>query len=106
MTEKTEPGQKAEVLDEQQQCTLEELCISCNVEEKLVMELVEHGALEPAGRSLPEFRFTRTAVVRVSRAKRLMRDLDLNTPGVALALELLDEIDTLRARLRAIETGR
>ncbi len=34
------------------------------------------------------------------RAQRLTRDLELGAVGVALVLDLLDEIDSLRARLR------
>ena len=37
---------------------------------------------------------------------RLERDFALNTPGVALALDLLDEIDDLRSRLRSLENQR
>ncbi|MFJ1256021.1 chaperone modulator CbpM [Cupriavidus sp. CuC1] len=33
-------------------------------------------------------------------AQRLTRDLELGAVGVALVLDLLDEIDSLRARLR------
>ena len=35
-------------------------------------------------------------------ASRLQRDLGLNLAGAALALELLEEIDALRARLQAL----
>ena len=34
---------------------------------------------------------------------RLQRDLDLNLAGTALALDLLDELEQLRERLRALE---
>jgi chaperone modulatory protein CbpM len=34
---------------------------------------------------------------------RLQRDLHINLSGVALALELLDEIETLQSRLMCIE---
>ena len=37
------------------------------------------------------------------RAHRLQRDLGLNLAGVALALELLDEIEALRSRISALE---
>ena len=36
---------------------------------------------------------------RARVAVRLTRDLELNTPGVALALDLLDEIHELRSQL-------
>jgi chaperone modulatory protein CbpM len=42
-------------------------------------------------------------VIRVRRAVRLQRDLELNLPGTALALELIDEIEQLRCRVRRLE---
>jgi len=39
----------------------------------------------------------------VRTAARLRRDLELDAAGIALALELLDEIDLLRARLRSLD---
>ena len=37
------------------------------------------------------------------RVIRLQHDLRVNLAGAALALDLLDEIDQLRARLRALD---
>jgi chaperone modulatory protein CbpM len=36
----------------------------------------------------------------VRTAQRLAHDFQINPPGVALALDLLDEIDALRARVK------
>jgi chaperone modulatory protein CbpM len=91
----------AEVVGASITCTLEEICVSCNVEADWVAALVEHGAVEPAGAERTEWMFARLSVVRIAKAKRLERDLGLNIPGVALALELLDQIDDLRAQLQA-----
>ena len=44
-------------------------------------------------------------MLRLVRALNLQRDLDINPAGAALALELLDEIDHLRERLRTLERG-
>ena len=38
---------------------------------------------------------------RARTALRLQRDLEINLPGVALALELLEELDRLRRELAA-----
>jgi chaperone modulatory protein CbpM len=35
---------------------------------------------------------------------RLQRDLGINLAGIAVALDLLDEVETLRARLRRLNT--
>ena len=100
----TSPAACAEVLEAGALVTLEELCNACNAQADWIAELVEHGAIEPAGRTRPEWQFASLSIVRVAKAKRLERDLELNLAGVALALELLDEIEKLRSRLEAFET--
>jgi chaperone modulatory protein CbpM len=103
MTDNTSPDPSSEIIESAAMCTLEELCVACNVEAGWIAELVEHGVIEPAGTAGSDWQFASLSIVRVAKAKRLERDLSLNPPGVALVLDLLDEIDTLRSRLRAVE---
>jgi chaperone modulatory protein CbpM len=70
------------------------------VEADWIAELVEHGIIEPVGQARSDWQFAMVSVVRVAKAKRLERDLALNLPGLALALDLLDEIDDLRSKLK------
>jgi chaperone modulatory protein CbpM len=42
---------------------------------------------------------------RARVALRLQNDLDVNLAGAALALELLDELDELRARVQRLEAA-
>jgi len=93
------------VVEEEIHLTLVELCRVCRVPETQVRTWVGEGVLEPAGRAPEEWRFAGASLRRTRLASRLTRDLDLNPPGVALALELLDEIDELRARLRRVAGG-
>ncbi|MBU1211577.1 MAG: chaperone modulator CbpM [Alphaproteobacteria bacterium] len=106
MTEKGSPNHHPEIVEAGATMTLDELCLSCRVEAGWILELVEHGAIEAIGRSRSDWQFSHVTIVRVAKAKRLERDLALNMPGVALALELLDEIDELRSRLKAAESRR
>lgn len=101
MIEPTSITPPAEIIAPDTVCTLEEICLACRVDANWVAGLVEHGVIEPAGAAMSDWQFTAVAIVRVARAKRLERDLSLNTPGIALALELLDEIEILRSRLKA-----
>ena len=48
----------------------------------------------------PEWRFTGDALRRARLALRLERELEINLAGVALALELMEEIEQLRRRVR------
>lgn len=80
--------------------TLVELCQACNVEEEHVLAWVFEGVLEPIGDSPGEWRFSGDCLRRARMAWRLTNDLDINPSGVALALDLLDEIAQLRAQLQ------
>lgn len=77
-------------------CTLEELCQWCNADADWILEIISYGVIEPTGPSRSQWRFTSKSIARVAKAKRLQRDLELNMPGVAVVLELLDEIERLR----------
>ena len=66
------------------------------------MELVEEGVLTPEGEAPGQWRFTGLHLHRARVAARLQRDLGVNLAGAALALELLEEMEVLRARLRRL----
>jgi len=103
MTEKTSPTIASEIVDPSAMYTLEELCQSCNVKADWIVELVEQGMIEPLGQARSEWQFASLSVVRVAKARRLSRDLDLSPSGLSLVLDLLDELDELRVRLSSLE---
>jgi chaperone modulatory protein CbpM len=72
----------------------------CNVEERHIVEFVEEGVLNVVEVS-SEWQFTGDALRRARLAVRLERDLELNLAGVALALDLLEELQELRRELKA-----
>lgn len=74
--------------------TLQELARRCECRLTVVRRLVDIGLLEPEGRG-GEPLFDAAAVIRVRKALRLKRDLELNFNAVALVMELLDRIDHL-----------
>lgn len=90
------------IVEEEVLLTLVELCQACNAKVEHVQEWVIEGVLEPIGESPQEWRFKGDSLRRAQLAWRLSHDLDINPPGVALALDLLDEIATLRARLQRV----
>jgi len=93
------------VVEEEIHLTLFELCRVCNVPEDQVRHWVGEGVLEPIGEAPHEWRFAGASLRRTRVATRLARDFELNPPGVALALDLLDEIESLRAHLRRLAGG-
>jgi chaperone modulatory protein CbpM len=88
------------IVDEQTWFTLDELSRACQVERQRVVVLVEEGVLSPEGRSEPEWRFSGPSLTRARTALRLAHDFELDSSGAALVLDLLQEIDSLRSRLR------
>ena len=69
------------LLDETAEFSLEDLCRICGVQERLVVDIVQEGVVEPRGEA-GDWRFTGVAVTRVRRVLRLQ--------------ELLEEIERLR----------
>lgn len=86
------------VLDESVTLTLTELSWACRVREEQIVELVEEGIIEPDSRR-EDWIFPSSELRRAGRAVRLQRDLEVNAAGAALVLDLLEEIEELRARL-------
>lgn len=92
------------VVEDDVRFTLVELCQACCAEQEHVLTWVFEGVLEPVGESPEDWRFGGESLRRARLALRLSRDLEINPPGVALALDLLDEIAALRARLQRTGT--
>jgi chaperone modulatory protein CbpM len=93
------------ILEEQTGLSLDDLCRACEAEAERIMELVHEGVLAPAGTAPGEWRFSGLHLQRARVALRLQNDLDVNLAGAALALELLDELDELRARVQRLEAA-
>jgi chaperone modulatory protein CbpM len=84
--------------------TLSDLCRATGLPAEALIGMVQEGLIEPEGRAPPEWRFSADCIYRLNVVVRLQRDLDVNLPGAALALDLLDELRNLRARVRALES--
>lgn len=101
-----DPGKTAlvgTILEEEVVLTLGELCRASRLSAERVIELADEGIIEPIGRSPQNWRFRGASLRRIRCAQRLEADLGVNAAGVALALDLLDELDRLRMRLERFE---
>ncbi len=85
-----------------EELTLAEIGRACAVHVECIVDLVDEGVLEPLGRDPQCWRFSGAHLRRATVALRLRRDLGVNLAGAALALQLLDELEALRARLRGM----
>ncbi|SFC34428.1 transcriptional regulator, MerR family [Polaromonas sp. OV174] len=95
------------ILEEETELSLADLCRACSAQTDWIVELVNEGVLVPADEAFaspPEqWRFTGVHMQRAKVALRLQNDLGVNLAGAALALDLLDELETLRERLHRLE---
>ncbi|HHJ16782.1 MAG TPA: MerR family transcriptional regulator [Gammaproteobacteria bacterium] len=89
------------LVDDDSTFTLADLCRSCSVHAETITQMVDYGIVEPAGDNPARWRFAGSSLRRVTTVVRLQRDLGVNLAGAALALDLLDEIRSLRERLPA-----
>jgi chaperone modulatory protein CbpM len=88
------------IVEEYEILSASELGRLCTVETHRIVELVEEGILTVTAEAGGEWRFSGANLRRARIALRLQQDLEVNLAGVALALDLLDEIKELRRRLR------
>jgi chaperone modulatory protein CbpM len=88
------------IFDQSAILSIKDLSRMCQVDERHIVEFVEEGVLNVVEVS-SEWHFTGDALRRARLAVRLERDLELNLAGVALALDLIEELQRLRRELEA-----
>jgi chaperone modulatory protein CbpM len=93
------------LLEEDSEVTLAQLCEACAVHAEAIEAMMEEGIVAPTSGELRKWRFTRSSVVRVRTVLRMQRDLNVNLAGAALALDLLERIEALQARLQSFDPG-
>ncbi|HEX3141434.1 MAG TPA: chaperone modulator CbpM [Rhizobacter sp.] len=87
-------GDKAELLG------FDEFCRACGMTPQDMIAWIDEGIVEAEGDGPPDWRFGGTALRRARTASRLSRDLQVGLDALGLVLDLLDEIDSLKAKLR------
>jgi chaperone modulatory protein CbpM len=93
-----------EVGKEEMGFTLHEICAHCGARVEFIVELVEYGVIAPVkGADAESWSFDAWALARLQRALRLHRDLEINLPGLAISLDLLDEVQRLRQQVDLLD---
>lgn len=90
------------IIEEETRLSLRELCDACAVHVEFITELVDEGVIEPSGIDKSHWYFSGISLRRIRTAKRLQQDLGVNLAGVALALELIEELQQLRTQLHKL----
>jgi len=85
--------------------TLREVCERGDCHAEFIIKLVDYGIISPIeeGNEARQWQFDVAALNRLQKAMRLQRDLNVNLPGLALSLDLLDEVNTMRREMARLE---
>jgi len=82
--------------------TLEQVAAACTVEPAWLLCHIEEGLFPHAESVAGVWRFSGPALQRARRMRQLERDFEAVPELAALVADLLEEIDTLRARLESL----
>ena len=82
---------------------MKEFCQVVDLPVAYVIEIVEHGIVEPQGQRPDDWLFDTYSLSIAKRAAKLHHDLEMEWDGVALALNLLDELEQVRAENRMLK---
>ena len=80
--------------------TVEEIASVCSVSTEWVVRHVEEGVFSGLGGTAAEWRFSSRDLWRVRHIYTLERNFDAAPELAALVADLLEELDTLRTRMR------
>lgn len=95
---------RIEIINEETIFTFHEICERFGVRGEFIVELVDYGVIAPLKEnSAEEWVFDAAALARLSRALRLQRDLEINLPGIAISLDLLDDVQRLRRQVSLLD---
>lgn len=89
------------ILVDESWLTLEQVAAACTVEPAWLLGHIEEGLLPHAESVAGVWRISGPALLRARRMRQLERDFDAVPELAALMADLLEEMDTLRARMRA-----
>jgi len=83
---------------EHQVSTLE-VCRAYGIEHSFLISMIEYGIIEVHDDQIMDT----SALHRVGIASRLHRELQVNTAGIAIILDLLDALESAKTRLSVFE---
>jgi chaperone modulatory protein CbpM len=89
-------------LNESELCSLDDLLQASGLSAQELQEFIESGVIEPVERDAETHVFRATCIVVARTARRLRDDFELDTRGVAVALNLLRRIRELEAELEDV----
>ncbi len=93
------------IVNNEQTLSLSEICERCALPAETIIKMIGHGIFEPQDSQIncSRWTFSEDSLLRVQTTQRLQRDLGINLAGVALALDLLEEVKNLRQTVISLQ---
>lgn len=91
------------IVEESQSLTLEEFCQATHTSKEIIIEMVDYKLIQPQGKKPNEWRFDSLSLRRGRIAASFYYELEINMQGVALAVELLEEVEKLRGQVELLK---
>ena len=83
--------------------SIHELSRATGLDTQDLLSIVEHGIVDAEGSAAQGWTFHRASIPTVQKAHRLHSDLGINWGGIALALDLLNELEQMREENRSLK---
>lgn len=91
------------IIESDEPLTLEELAQAISMNDDIVIKMVEYQLIQPKGDQPKNWKFDSLCLRRAKIAASFYRDLEINLSGIALALDLLEQIDDMQSRIDTLE---
>lgn len=91
------------IIDEDVLLDFEQFRQALSIDEPILIEMVEYQLIIPTGSTPEDWRFNSECLRRAKMGMRFYRDLEVNFSGIALVLDLLEQIDKLEKRIQLLE---
>ena len=88
---------------EDEWCSLEQLALACRVEPAWLKRCLDDEALPQIRSGRSGWQLSGSALLRTRRMYLLERDFEANLELAALVADMLEEMDSLRARLASLD---
>ena len=92
------------MLVEHSQLNIEQLSQAIKIEHTHIIAWVEEGLLSVVGSQPADWQFTGDSFRRAKLASNLYHSFEINPSGIALAIDLLDQLGELQKQLEAMKT--
>ena len=104
MAKQTHDAKLEAVIGEECHYTVVEFSTIGGLSVEEISVYIEYGIIQPSGDNSEEWIFSLADLQRLQKALRLQHDLEIDLTGVALAIELLEEIDNLQSKINQLQS--